>query len=146
MSLIRDLGRIIWEASRRDEGSISAIGADFIASSILADDYRKLEPAFQEALQNDGYHEYTTTSDCDGSNVRQWRRRPRMVAEMPPSQWEEIEQEGVATAPPVAEYQGCRSGRDGDCFWAECPQLRDNEPRATGRHCPRDTQGDDFHV
>jgi len=27
---------------------------------------------------------------------------------------------------------------DGDCTWAECPQLRDGEPAKTGRHCPRD--------
>ena len=51
-----------------------------------------------------------------------------------------------ATMPQPVKYQGCRAGRDGDCFWIECPQLRDNEPRATGRHCPRDTQGDDFYV
>lgn len=34
---------------------------------------------------------------------------------------------------------GCAADRDGDCSWAGCPQLRDNEPTATGRHCPRDT-------
>lgn len=33
---------------------------------------------------------------------------------------------------------GCRSGSDGDCDWAHCPQLRDGEPQATGRHCPLD--------
>jgi hypothetical protein len=32
----------------------------------------------------------------------------------------------------------CRSHRDGDCFWKNCPQLADNEPSATGRHCPLD--------
>jgi hypothetical protein len=32
----------------------------------------------------------------------------------------------------------CRSHRDGDCGWAKCPQLADNEPAATGRHCPLD--------
>lgn len=32
----------------------------------------------------------------------------------------------------------CRACRDGECFWEECPQLRDNEPAATGRHCPLD--------
>lgn len=37
---------------------------------------------------------------------------------------------------PVPE--GCHAARDGDCYWAECPQLRDGEPVATGRHCPLD--------
>jgi hypothetical protein len=32
----------------------------------------------------------------------------------------------------------CRACSDGECFWSECPQLRDNEPHATGRHCPLD--------
>jgi hypothetical protein len=32
----------------------------------------------------------------------------------------------------------CASGRDGECGHAQCPQLRDNEPAATGRHCPLD--------
>lgn len=32
----------------------------------------------------------------------------------------------------------CRSSRDGDCSWSKCPQHADNEPVATGRHCPLD--------
>lgn len=32
----------------------------------------------------------------------------------------------------------CRAGRDGECNWAKCPQLRDGEPAGTGRHCPID--------
>jgi hypothetical protein len=35
---------------------------------------------------------------------------------------------------------GCAAARDGDCTHPDCPQLRDNEPRATGRHCPLDSQ------
>lgn len=31
---------------------------------------------------------------------------------------------------------GCHAGRDGDCSWKGCPQLRDNEPESTGRACP----------
>lgn len=30
----------------------------------------------------------------------------------------------------------CEAGSDGDCTHPMCPQLRDNEPRATGRSCP----------
>jgi hypothetical protein len=37
----------------------------------------------------------------------------------------------------------CHSGRDGECNWQQCPQLRDKEPATTGRHCPYDTNRDD---
>jgi hypothetical protein len=33
---------------------------------------------------------------------------------------------------------GCHAGKDGDCTHRQCPQLRDGEPSATGRHCPLD--------
>lgn len=32
----------------------------------------------------------------------------------------------------------CHGDRDGDCSWEHCPQLREGEPAATGRHCPLD--------
>ena len=32
----------------------------------------------------------------------------------------------------------CQSGSDGDCSFKDCPQLKDNEPEKTGRHCPLD--------
>ena len=34
----------------------------------------------------------------------------------------------------------CQADSDGDCVWSGCPQLRDNEPHATGRHCPWDKE------
>lgn len=37
---------------------------------------------------------------------------------------------------PEAKRPMCHAGMDGDCFWKECPQNRDNEPATTGRHCP----------
>lgn len=37
----------------------------------------------------------------------------------------------------------CHSDDDGDCNWAKCPQLRDKEPRRTGRHCPLDKRRDE---
>jgi len=37
-------------------------------------------------------------------------------------------------------FTRCAAGRDGECSHAECPQLRDNEPRASGRHCPLDNE------
>ncbi|WP_439572607.1 DUF5131 family protein [Phreatobacter sp.] len=37
----------------------------------------------------------------------------------------------------------CHASRDGECFAASCPQLRDGEPRRSGRHCPIDTWGID---
>ncbi len=37
----------------------------------------------------------------------------------------------------------CHADRDGDCNHANCPQLRDGEPKKSGRHCPIDTWKDD---
>ncbi len=34
----------------------------------------------------------------------------------------------------------CQAGRDGDCIWKECPQIRDGEPLQSGRYCPLDTR------
>lgn len=30
----------------------------------------------------------------------------------------------------------CQAGKDGDCYWKDCPQLRDKEPEKNGRACP----------
>jgi hypothetical protein len=39
---------------------------------------------------------------------------------------------------PLARHDGCQATTDdGDCRWKDCPQLRDCEPYATGRWCPR---------
>jgi hypothetical protein len=38
----------------------------------------------------------------------------------------------------------CHANRDGDCSWKDCPQLRDGEPKKTGRHCPFDTEGGEW--
>lgn len=32
----------------------------------------------------------------------------------------------------------CQAAQDGECMWKKCPQLKDGEPKATGRHCPLD--------
>lgn len=32
----------------------------------------------------------------------------------------------------------CQADDDGHCDWAGCPQLRDVEPKTSGRHCPLD--------
>lgn len=38
----------------------------------------------------------------------------------------------------------CQADRDGDCHWKHCPQLRDGEPKRSGRHCPHDTGKDPY--
>ncbi|HFT5239514.1 TPA: hypothetical protein ACGTP8_000247 [Yersinia enterocolitica] len=46
---------------------------------------------------------------------------------------------GVAVCPPSEEpLERCAAARDGECHHKDCPQIRDNEPTATGRHCPID--------
>jgi len=32
----------------------------------------------------------------------------------------------------------CHAGKDGECSWEGCPQLKDKEPAKSGRHCPLD--------
>lgn len=45
----------------------------------------------------------------------------------------------------TAKLSKCASQRDGDCYHKLCPQLRDNEPQATGRSCPiYDWEGHDY--
>jgi hypothetical protein len=34
----------------------------------------------------------------------------------------------------------CRADDDDYCDWKDCPQLRDNEPKTSGRHCPLDAE------
>lgn len=63
---------------------------------------------------------------------------------------ERIDRAAMAT-PPSSEKDGattlsltsCAAGRDGECGHAQCPQLLEGEPRATGRHCPLDIVEDD---
>lgn len=40
------------------------------------------------------------------------------------------------TASQGGDPNTCHSDNDGECEWEGCPQLRDGEPRSTGRHCP----------
>ncbi|RRJ73161.1 hypothetical protein EIL82_22015 [Pandoraea apista] len=54
--------------------------------------------------------------------------------------------EGLNTDPAPPSVVGtlkplrrCAASRDGECWHTDCPQIRDNEPKATGRHCPLDT-------
>jgi len=44
----------------------------------------------------------------------------------------------------ISENSGerCHASTDGECSSAQCPQLKDNEPSISGRHCPLDTQDD----
>ena len=39
---------------------------------------------------------------------------------------------------PAKPENYCHAGRDGECEWHDCPQLRDGEPARSGRHCPLD--------
>lgn len=43
----------------------------------------------------------------------------------------------------VRPVEHCHANRDGECDAPTCPQLRDGEPEATGRHCPIDTWHED---
>ncbi|CNL06631.1 Uncharacterised protein [Yersinia frederiksenii] len=50
---------------------------------------------------------------------------------------------GVVMRPPFEKtLERCAAARDGECSHKDCPQIRDNEPMATGRHCPIDDWDD----
>lgn len=50
----------------------------------------------------------------------------------------------IANRERYEDRERCKAARsDGECWWPECPQLRDGEPEKTGRHCPIDTWVDD---
>ena len=42
-------------------------------------------------------------------------------------------------------YHACHAAKDGECNWEHCPQLRDGEPKKTGRHCPLDNAVEHYH-
>ncbi|KQQ98008.1 hypothetical protein ASF74_14840 [Arthrobacter sp. Leaf145] len=65
----------------------TSLGTTEIMAAIKSAGWVKPEPVFEETLTNDGTHELTISSDCDGSNVVYWKRTPRLVAETPPSPW-----------------------------------------------------------
>jgi hypothetical protein len=46
----------------------------------------------------------------------------------------EAERSEVVSAP------HCHADSDGECTWDGCPQLRDGEPKKSGRHCPYDVE------
>lgn len=37
----------------------------------------------------------------------------------------------------------CEADDDGYCTWKDCPQLKDNEPEKSNRHCPLDIHIDE---
>lgn len=37
----------------------------------------------------------------------------------------------------------CAADQDGECNHAQCPQLRDDEPARSNRHCPLDNRSND---
>jgi hypothetical protein len=45
--------------------------------------------------------------------------------------------------PSAAPLHSCAANRDGECGHPHCPQLRDNEPATSGRHCPLDHERKD---
>lgn len=69
--------------------------------------------------------------------VYYWNRRPR------PEPKTALAAACVIAGSEIAA-KGCHSQRDGDCTWGPCPQVRDGEPAATGRHCPLDDPEDEL--
>lgn len=75
-----------------------------------------------------------------------YRRLEDFVAEVEPGRyrftpelayWPADRPRPVAFEPlPAEPVVHCKAGRDHECNWRDCPQLRDGEPEKTGRSCP----------
>ncbi|MBD3321204.1 MAG: hypothetical protein GF350_08935 [Chitinivibrionales bacterium] len=50
--------------------------------------------------------------------------------------WQAEQAEGL-THPVAAKPTECMANRDGECTHPGCPQVRDGEPKRSGRSCPR---------
>lgn len=61
-------------------------------TAIAALDALGLTAEWADYLTNDGVNEYTTTSDCDGSNEERWQRRPAFALRIEATPWEVVDQ------------------------------------------------------
>lgn len=66
------------------------------------------------------------------------RNKPQIAADF--TEWLEIK---VEESTPPGALKRCAAGKDGDCIDPRCPQLRDNEPHASGRDCPLEDWDDE---
>ncbi len=65
------------------------------------------------------------------------RKKPYAPVGARSGMWRHDENQNHPFAPaPPTVAERCHAGKDGDCIWTDCPQLRDSEPIATGRACP----------
>lgn len=67
-------------------------------------------------------------------------RGPKLIEWSPPSEVKLVEtalDRRLGTTACHATYD------DGYCCWIGCPQIRDGEPKKTGRHCPLDVHDED---
>jgi len=84
---------------------------DFITNDIEAGRFL-LNEGWYEEVENTGYYD-------------------QIIYQRKVTEWLEIKDI-------VQEEIYCHAGRDGDCVYPDCPQIKDNEPLTTGRHCPLD--------
>lgn len=89
--------------------------------------------------------EYSIIGSGSRQNTNPWGRPrdkgPRIVREIIDSAARDMER-ALPSHAGQPELR-CHAARDGECYWTVCPQIRDGEPSATGRHCPLDIHDDD---
>jgi len=104
---------------------------------VMSDTIRDLQsrPAVTDEMVERSSHAISDVIDWDGERLGnkltpfecQQAARAALVAALTeppkPRQW-------------PTESKHCMSAMDGDCDWPHCPQIRDGEPKATGRDCP----------
>lgn len=74
------------------EGNHAALAIRAQKAAIAALDALGLTAEWADYLTNDGVNEYTTSSDCDGSNEERWQRRPAFALRIEATPWEVVDQ------------------------------------------------------
>ncbi|CNI38098.1 ead/Ea22-like family protein [Yersinia mollaretii] len=120
------------------EAALSAANEKLKVVALLEElptpDMRGDEP-FKEALDYvSGWNACVSKIKAAGFTV-EGDTNPIVIVPAPP---------GVVMRPQFEKpLERCAAARDGECSHKDCPQLRDNEPMATGRHCPIDDWDDE---
>ena len=76
------IAKVIWETSRADEGTISALGADNVASALVAAGFGQEAPQ-EPRLVVDGVEQ-------DPADPESWRIGPGQIVALPPDPLERI--------------------------------------------------------
>ena len=147
----RFAGGSLWNVSEYD--CVTAIRASFMdpdsgrayekarAAALVVNDPDGLSPderAFVELVRQRPGHKLNSGDALGPDGESLWKRPEELGLIECVGSYKWVVQRANAERTPLKR---CAAGRDGECGHAQCPQLRDGEQRASGRHCPLDNEG-----